>query len=405
MRRAALGPALLCLVSCEFLSPIEEGPEGDKREKGTAQRAGLGAIDFYRKHLSGQWGFHCDFEPSCSTYGRQAVSRYGFLAGTMMIADRLMRDHPYSRESYDTTGAGRPLDPVEDNALFAAADVDSGPLRSARPPREALSLSPSSPEALFRFAEELFSLEEWDRARVEYKRYLFHHPRGEHATRCQERIVLCLVEMGEQRRARGALEDLSPGPEQDLLRAMVLRSSGQLESAAEAAATETDEGRLLAGFLALSAGDVESAQRNFTALPDPWSDALLERCEAFEDLPGRSPTLGGFLSALLPGAGQVYSGRYADGLVAFLINGVLIGGSVAAALNDEEVAAAAIGTVGLGFYAGNIYGGANAAQRFNRNERDRFLARARGYVRQNQARLGLRPTRDGGVIAFYFGFR
>ena len=41
--------------------------------------------------------------------------------------------------------------------------------------------------------------------------------------------------------------------------------------------------------------------------------------------------------------------------------------------NEEEVTAGVLGFVALGFYAGNIYGGVNAAHRYNETGRDRWL--------------------------------
>jgi TolA-binding protein/TM2 domain-containing membrane protein YozV len=85
----------------------------------------------------------------------------------------------------------------------------------------------------------------------------------------------------------------------------------------------------------------------------------------YENLPEKSELLAGILSAILPGSGYVYAGRYGDGLTAFLLNGLFIAGTVTAVLNDWYPAAGLTGGIGLPFYLGNIYGSANAAKRWN----------------------------------------
>ncbi|HOI17779.1 MAG TPA: tetratricopeptide repeat protein [Geobacteraceae bacterium] len=95
----------------------------------------------------------------------------------------------------------------------------------------------------------------------------------------------------------------------------------------------------------------------------------------YEDLPEKSELLAGILSAILPGSGYVYAGRYGDGLTAFLLNGLFIAGTVAAVHNEWYPAAGLSGGIGLPFYLGNIYGSANAAKRWNINVRRELRGR------------------------------
>ncbi|MBK7707567.1 MAG: membrane protein insertion efficiency factor YidD [Acidobacteria bacterium] len=43
----------------------------------------------------------CRFEPSCSTYMKEAVEKYGALTGTWMGVKRLSRCHPFCEGGYD----------------------------------------------------------------------------------------------------------------------------------------------------------------------------------------------------------------------------------------------------------------------------------------------------------------
>jgi len=95
----------------------------------------------------------------------------------------------------------------------------------------------------------------------------------------------------------------------------------------------------------------------------------------YQELPRKSELLAGFLSAILPGAGYVYAGRYGDGITSFLINALFIAGTVTAVSNEWYPAAGITGGIGLPFYLGNIYGSANAAKKWNRNARSELRAR------------------------------
>ena len=73
----------------------------------------------------------------------------------------------------------------------------------------------------------------------------------------------------------------------------------------------------------------------------------------------------GFLSALVPGAGHIYAGHYGDGVTSFFLNGLFIAGTVVAVRQENYAVAGAVGAIGLPFYIGNIYGAANAANKWN----------------------------------------
>jgi len=43
----------------------------------------------------------CRFYPSCSTYARQAIGKYGILKGGALSLRRLLRCHPFHPGGYD----------------------------------------------------------------------------------------------------------------------------------------------------------------------------------------------------------------------------------------------------------------------------------------------------------------
>lgn len=74
------------------------------------RRALLAAIRLYQLTLASVVGGCCRFEPSCSRYAHQAISRHGALRGTRLAVGRILRCHPFSRGGHDPVpgiGSGR----------------------------------------------------------------------------------------------------------------------------------------------------------------------------------------------------------------------------------------------------------------------------------------------------------
>lgn len=55
----------------------------------------------YKRFVSPFLGRHCRFEPSCSSYFRQAVEKYGGLRGGLRGLARICRCHPWHPGGYD----------------------------------------------------------------------------------------------------------------------------------------------------------------------------------------------------------------------------------------------------------------------------------------------------------------
>ena len=68
-------------------------------------RFALEAIDTYRAAVSPFFErtglVHCRFHPTCSTYGREAIRRYGVPKGAVLAAARVLRCNPFTRGGED----------------------------------------------------------------------------------------------------------------------------------------------------------------------------------------------------------------------------------------------------------------------------------------------------------------
>jgi putative membrane protein insertion efficiency factor len=151
-----------------------------------------------------------------------------------------------------------------------------------------------------------------------------------------------------------------------------------LDAAGTPGTTDVADPRVatLSGLCAFAGGDWPRARSRFEIAAASGDSALAargRRLAAFAGegpaLPHRSPGWAGALSAILPGAGQVYCGRMQDGLRHLLFNGALIYSVVLLAQGDNVPAAVIVAGVTLPFYTGNILGARDEARRFDRRQR------------------------------------
>ena len=99
---------------------------------------------------------------------------------------------------------------------------------------------------------------------------------------------------------------------------------------------------------------------------------LLNMIEEYKSLDFKSPKAAGTLSALIPGAGQLYLNRKRDAAAAFILNGVFIWGIVESFNRDNSGVGILLSIFELGWYGGNIYSAVNGAHKHNRKLKDSY---------------------------------
>ena len=240
-----------------------------------------------------------------------------------------------------------------------------------------IAVGEESPLAL---GSHFFKLGNYDAAITEYKRFLFFHPDDPRTGETYRNIGLAYREQGHWHEAvavmRTAVQYASDKEE---------KSKYQLELAVILIANQNyDLGRLelikvtmrnpsaplyrRAIFLQAVAyiyqfrwKEAREVLRDYTR--DAELDTLFVNAV---NVPQKSPRLAKVLSAIIPGAGQAYSGDWRNGLNALALNGVLGYLTVDAALDRHYVDAALWGGLIFSrYYRGNIFRAEEAVKHFN----------------------------------------
>ena len=264
--------------------------------------------------------------------------------------------------------------------------------------RGAERLPPSSEQGLLQFANMLRGEQDHYRAITEYRRLLFHYPQTQHAEAARRAIAGCYIAAERWDDAEAWLTELegrAAGAElrrwATLTRAGVRFRAGRFEAAASAydefladhpEAPAVHEARWRKAWCLLFAHRFKLAEAAFRAIgpPSPFAEAAGQLADAAHRLARRrhrSPLLAGILG-IVPGLGHVYCGRYKDGLVAFVVNGLLGWGAGSGFAEGAEAAGTVLGLFGTNFYMGSIFGAVNWAHRVNRERAQKAVDKLRG---------------------------
>ena len=284
----------------------------------------------------------------------------------------------------------------------------------------AACLSGSASEELFdyyslenvrKFADFLYAEGDYLRAAGEYQRCLFYSsdpgarsqstPPGEgtDSEQLRYRIALCYRLGGKTEQAIHTFETLLQVHPESTLASRAYYQIGvsyflmeQFEQSAQflretlpriADAQHHAEAQQLIGLSYLrqkqwsEAGEVFKALRESDIVPVRAKAAVYHNyAEKGAHLPTRSPFLAGIFSAIVPGAGRLYTGRVGDALNSLFIVG-LTGWQAYDGFRRDGISSTkgwTFGTIGGIFYLGNIYGSVISARVYNRYVENEFLA-------------------------------
>ncbi len=241
------------------------------------------------------------------------------------------------------------------------------------------------------FADKLFEIGDYDRAMVEYLRYGFLYPDEPCADMALFRAALCSEYSKKFQRARKIYRQLQNEYSNSASQFTKYRIpltyflEGKLDSALQLASvpdTSAVYGAMeyLRGWILLKQQKYREAGELFASIAQKTADSsdvigslsyLEKRCLWGQNLPQRSPFLAGLLSAVLPGLGRGYCGRWGDGLFSLITIGIPTSMSIYLWETDRNFASITAAIAAL-FYLGNIYGSAKGASIYNEQKRRQF---------------------------------
>lgn len=239
------------------------------------------------------------------------------------------------------------------------------------------------------FADSLFQEGDYLNAAHEYKRILFLHPDTAHIDFIAFRVAASYQNAGQLEKAiRGYQFLIDTYPESPLVerstnniaQCHILlgdkeRGIASLEDflAKHKSSNLAPLAQFTIGMVHIEKNEWVEAVRIWNDVSSAYPESLLGEVSArlagivekVDILQRRSPTVAGVLSAVVPGSGQVYSGRNVDGFYTFMSVAVLGSASVYYTREERYEVAIPVAALGLLLYGNNIYHGIRAAETFN----------------------------------------
>ncbi len=245
----------------------------------------------------------------------------------------------------------------------------------------------------YQFGEALFQEGDMATAIAEFKRFLFLFPDDSRAPRAALRIGQCQTKLGNTEAAVAAFERVAGAYPKTpsamtarFLTSDVYRRTGQSGQALinyrnmmhlYPAPGIQDQIRYRMAWIYIETGEWQRAAEALAQVGAVGrGDLPIEKIQSAlnqtEGIPQKNPSLAGALS-IIPGMGQLYTGRNQDAAIAFLLNAGLIWAAVEAFDNELYALGTVITVVEIGFYSGNIYSAVGSAHKYNARQKSTFI--------------------------------
>ncbi|MEO0092416.1 MAG: membrane protein insertion efficiency factor YidD [candidate division WOR-3 bacterium] len=347
---------------------------------------------FYKKFISPLQGQHiCNFSPTCSQFFRASVNKYGFLIGSIMGADRLLRCNPSAWNYLDQYYFGIHNDRIDDppeNHYLKLLKIKTPTLKNNQ---EILTLNLRvKKQSIFQFtdtailklldeldfADYLFDNHDYLRAIGEYKRILFYLEPIDNYLDLKQYIELKIAEsylkIKEFDQAWYYFSK-NQSPYFYFGQARICFEQNNYQEARNKLQflenTELDKERIiLTGWSYYKERNFMQGARFFDENKSKDTTNLLYELSKYDgsDIKHRSQTLSTLMSSIIPGLGQVYCNRFGDGMYSFIT--VVSSGLIANYYYHNDSSRIKFGIFAFlttYFWLGNIYGANISARDFN----------------------------------------
>jgi tetratricopeptide (TPR) repeat protein len=332
--------------------------------------------------------------------------------GTALAADRLIRCNAGAKKYHKRGDTGRLVDEVNGRSVPLGPPrvpdwLIPGPIRPPLPQTGADLAREVTEKKLIEYAEfadALVGEGDYERAITEYKRVAFLANSSVVDAWSKSRIGQSYYEGGKWEEAASSfMAAAKDSPTMTDRRNACFRAAASYFNAgrydessdhlarcvsenpiADSECRQTVHLRFLNGLNAFASGEWLGSAGEFNELAASCPDwkyrnrayYLEAMCEDGSDLPMKHPNLAAGMSAVIPGSGQVYTGRVYDGFRHLVFNGLLIYSVYQLFKNEYYAGGYLLAGVTLPFYVGNIVGAKRAAEGRNATTRARFVSQS-----------------------------
>ncbi len=378
---------LLFLV-CTFLTICSISYSNDYLDESSSLLFG-----FYHNYMSPLKSSvsKCQFEPSCSEYSKQSISEYGFSIGILLTADRLIRcsggnadyeDYPYYKRKF--------YDKPENNSIFGDGRKWSLGFSSASSKQENSEIDTN-----FKFAKFLYEKGELQLSKLELMRIQYY---STNALIIEKSNLLLAVNDFLSNKSIKPLDYLTNIDQisnselkyKFFLITYLISDFQNLNTYSTNLCKKyidsdnSNQIRRLMAYSFYKDSELDSSivqiQSLSRIIPNNCIDTIPNYLIKNFDVNIRSPFWAGLMSAVIPGSGYIYAGRFKEGISALVVNGLLGVGIYSLFKNNNTGSGILTSLVTVPFYFGNIVGSANAAEDLNNKHQQIVLSNLRNAL-------------------------
>ncbi|MEO0083400.1 MAG: membrane protein insertion efficiency factor YidD [candidate division WOR-3 bacterium] len=341
-------------------------------------------IDLYKKFISPLQGQNiCNFSPTCSQFYKQSINKYGIVIGTMMGADRLLRCNPwawtYLDKYYHSIENDRIFDPPENHHFACATNIANTFLIS----NDDTLIKPTQPTKTgLDFADYLFQQKDYLRAVGEYQRLLFFYPDTE--KNIKEYILLMLGEsyfrLANYQQAFKYFNRLQNNFYKNYNFARIYFAQADYKKCRQQINNISKDQLnekviILYGLSYYQEYKFQEGARFFREKLTV-GNSIMNELSKFDgrNVKYRSRLLSSLFSAIIPGFGQAYCGRWGDGIYSFVTT-VSCGLIANYYYNHDEskIKFSIFSALTALFWMGNVYGANISARDYNQFQLTQYL--------------------------------
>lgn len=227
-------------------------------------------------------------------------------------------------------------------------------------------------------ADSLYEHGNFELARIEYMREFFFYPsiKENQSKRLRYALSVCQVNaysgLQELHSLRNDFDTLAPDVMLSIAKQYIIMGN---YSTAWELLIQTDENPLI-GYTLMLDNRLNSAKALFIAM---GKNTIAQEITSFQNMPRKSPGTAGILSAICPGAGEIYAGNVYQGIKGFILtagSGFLIYNAIKSKKYIDAVLI--FNFLFQRFYMGSIHNARRSAAEANLKSREKWLERMKG---------------------------